>query len=453
MNFYATLFWAYVASALILFTFLVPPFQKSDEPAHYFRSVSLTNLDFVCSKDARGEGYFEMKRKYAELADALHVWEVAFMYNAKFKTEWLRADFSDPSFDQTVPVYDVCNLSPAGYLPNALGILAGKPFENPLVGFYLGRVFGALFFCCAIIAALRIVPERYKLLIYLYAAIPMVLHQAGAISYDVVSLSLSPLIFAFLARFMTREEPVERREFLVFTGLLLWSVNVRLVAYVPLLLLAFLIPRSRLSSSLQGYLRLTASYLATAIVTTLALTLLYLNGSDFLAPDAVGISASSQLKFVLEHPWHFLAASYRTLQINGDLIMREGFGIFGWIDYAFNFVPYYAGVLVGGLATYYMAERDVLVLSRTQLVVLWSALAGTVAALFLSLYAVWSPVGAGVVGGLQGRYFIGLLPFGVFAVSQTALYVGRRRFMQMLALVLGLFVLASIFKAIEGRYY
>ncbi|HEY7374388.1 MAG TPA: DUF2142 domain-containing protein, partial [Polyangia bacterium] len=150
--------------ALVIFTFLVPPFQKSDEPAHYFRAVSVTNLDFVCSKDARGEYYFAMKRRYATLPDAVHVWDVAFNYNAKFKTEWLRADFSDPALNQQMPVYDICNLPPVGYVPNALGILAGKPFQNPLIGFYLGRIFGAAFFTGAIILALKIVPERYRLL-------------------------------------------------------------------------------------------------------------------------------------------------------------------------------------------------------------------------------------------------------------------------------------------------
>jgi uncharacterized membrane protein len=452
-NPYQAAFWAYVTIALVLLTFLVPPFQKSDEPSHYFRAVSLTNLDFTCSEDESGRQSFAMKLRYALLPDLMHTFDVAFRYDAKFDTSWLRQDFSDPALNEPVRVYDICNLPPLGYLPNSAGILVGKPFTNPLVGFYLARAFGALFFCGAVVAALRISPERYRLLVYLYAALPMVLHQVGGVTYDAVQLSLWPLLFAFVTKFATPEEPMRRSELLLFCGLLLWAVNVRSLAYAPLLLLVLLIPPARVAAMEFEYRRFVAGFLTVAGVTTAALAALYLGESSFLAPDAVGISASSQIRFVLENPWHFAAAAYRTLQLHGELLLRQGIGVFGWIDYSLNFVPYYAAVVTAGLVANYAAGRDVLVLTRTQIAVLWLALGGTVLALFLSLYAVWSPVGAGVIGGLQGRYFIGLLPFAILAISQTALAVGRRRSLAFLTLLLGLFVLASIFRAIVARYY
>jgi uncharacterized membrane protein len=415
--------------------------------------VSVSNLDLTCSDDASGRQSFAMKLRYAWLPDLMHVWDVAFRYDAKFETAWLREDFSDPSFNDTVPVYDICNLPPVGYLPNAAGILVAKPFENPLVGFYLARVFGALFFCGAVLAALRIVPERYRLPIYFYAALPIVLHQVGGVTYDAVQLSLWPLLFAYVTKFATADEPVQRSDLVTFCGVLLWAVNVRSLAYAPLILLVFLIPPARVAAARFDYRRFVSSFLAIAAVTTAGMAAIYLGESSFLAPDAVGVDAPAQARFVLKHPWHFAAAAYRTVQFHGEMLLRQGIGVFGWIDYSLNFVPYYAAVVAAGMVAYYVGVRDVLVLTRTQIVALWLALAGTVLALFLSLYAVWSPVGAGIVGGLQGRYFVGLLPLGIFALSQTALAIGRRRSVEIVTLLLGLFVLASIFRAITQRYY
>ncbi|HEY7270914.1 MAG TPA: DUF2142 domain-containing protein, partial [Dehalococcoidia bacterium] len=326
-------------------------------------------------------------------------------------------------------------------------------FQNPLIGFYLGRIFGAAFFVGAIILALKVVPERYRLLIYLYAAIPMVLHQVGAISYDAVHLSLFPLVFAYLARFITDDSPIRRRDVLIFMGLLWWTINVRSFAYDPLVLLFFAVPWQRIDPDRRQYAKLTAAFLGFTAVTTGIFGMLYLSETHLLAPGSVGISASSQVKYVLGHPIQFLEACYRTFTVHGELLLRQGIGVFGWIDYAFNFVPYYAVVVVAGLVAYYVAERDTLVIRRLHLSVIWLALAGTVGALFLSLYAVWSPVGAGVVGGLQGRYFVGLLPFAMFAGSQTAITVGRGRLLQVAVVLLGLFLLASMLKAVEGRYY
>jgi len=47
------LFFAYVGIALFLFTFAAP-FQKADEPSHFYRSVCLTNLDLVCTRNQEG---------------------------------------------------------------------------------------------------------------------------------------------------------------------------------------------------------------------------------------------------------------------------------------------------------------------------------------------------------------------------------------------------------------
>ena len=42
------LFFAYLVIALLLLTFFVPLFQKADEPAHFYRAVSITNLELAC---------------------------------------------------------------------------------------------------------------------------------------------------------------------------------------------------------------------------------------------------------------------------------------------------------------------------------------------------------------------------------------------------------------------
>src|SRR5581483_9190523 len=84
---------------------------------------------------------------------------------------------------------------------------------------------------------------------------------------------------------------------------------------------------------------------------------------------------------------------------------------------------------------------------------IFATVAATIACLFLSLYIVWSPVGAKEVLGLQGRYFVGLLPFTIFAVSQTALIVGQRRFVQLMVLLLAVILVYNMYRTIDLRYY
>jgi uncharacterized membrane protein len=84
---------------------------------------------------------------------------------------------------------------------------------------------------------------------------------------------------------------------------------------------------------------------------------------------------------------------------------------------------------------------------------LFGALLFTVAALFWSLYLVWSPVGADVISGLQGRYFVGLLPIAIFLTSQVAAMIGRRRMLTLLLFALALFLIVNLVEGIDYRYY
>lgn len=452
LNFYQTLFYFYLTIALLIFAFLVPPFQKNDEPAHFHRAVSITNLDFVCSRDADGQYYFPMKRKYVDLPEVMHTFDVAFRYNNKFKIKWLSADFSDPKYDEPGAVYRFCSLTIPGYLPNALGVLLGKPFENPLVSFYLARLFGASFFALSVVLALRVIPERFKLLVYLYAVMPTVLHQVSAVSYDAVQLSLFPLILAYLIKFTVQDEEVRPRQLLIFMALLWWVINIKLLAYYPLILLFFVIPRARIATAFSRYLRVSGAFLALTGLTTGFFDLLYLPRAVD-PPGGDGVDASAQVRFVIAHPVSFLNSCYDTVRLYGEGLFRETIGVFGWVDYTLNFVPYYVMVFVAGAVFYYTVQNDRGLLRPGQIALLGAVIILTSGSLFFSLYVVWSPVGNDIVWGLQGRYFVGLAPFVLFLCSQTAAAIGKDRALKVLLASFALLLMFNIFRAVQLRYY
>jgi uncharacterized membrane protein len=450
---FQVLFLAYVIAALVIFTALAPPFQKSDEPAHYFRAISLANLQLSCSRDQDGEYYFLLRRRHAELPDVMRYWEV-WHREMRFDWAWLRHDFSDPVYDEQVRVYRWCSLPPFGYLPNAAGVLLGMPFQNPLYGFYLGRALGALLFVGAIVVALRITPDLYRPAVYLYAAIPTVLHQVSSFNYDVVQLSLFPLIFAMLARFIAQPMPLKKGHFIAFLALLAWTLNARLVAYYPMLLLAYAVPwRNQTDGSSGRFSPLVAGALTVAALFTLTVAFAYLPRAEDSGPGGdYEVNASEQVRFVIQNPWRFLEASYNAVARYGDHLVGGGIGSFGWIDYGMAFLPYYAFAVATGALVFYTASRDQPHLRPTQLLALAGALTFTVLFIFLSLYAVWSPIGGDMVQGVQGRYFIGLLPFVVLLVSQAAAVVGRQRLAMMILLLVALMLLYNIYRAIEFRH-
>jgi uncharacterized membrane protein len=450
LSFLQALFFAYVMGMLAFLTFYVPPFQKADEAAHYQRAASITNLDFVCSRDDSGS-YYALKRRDYEFPDLMHVWDLYIFRDVKFDRGWPDVDWSDPAFDEETAFRGYCDLPVLGYVPSALGVLIGKPLESPVPGFYVARALGAVLFFVALIIALRITPRQYRLLLYLYAGLPVVLHQVSAVSYDQVQLSLYPLIFAFITRFAVEDRPMRRLELAAFAALLIWAANVRLLTYTPLLLLFFAIRPRDIAPVFSDYLSRLGAFLGVGAALAVSHALLYL-------PRVAETSEEDQahpwdqLDFILTHPGDFLAACYQTLR-EGEWLFKQFTAVFGWLEYGPSYFVFFAIVAVIGIVVYRAIEMDERRLGWPQIAGVLGPVALTVASLFVSLYMVWNPVGNDAVDGLQGRYFVGLVPIAVFGVSQVASRVGKRRFLHAGLVLATVILVYNIVRTIDLRYY
>jgi uncharacterized membrane protein len=452
LPFFEKLYFAYVIATLAVMVFLVPPFMKADEPAHFHRTISLTNFDVVCTADANGEYYFEMKRKWVEAPIEMHVWDVWIYKDVKFDTNWLRADFSDPKYQEPVFLYENCNLPPAGYLPSAIGVLAGKPFETPLVSLYLGRLAGAAFFLAALVFALHLAPPTYRPLLFLFGGLPTVLHQVSAVSYDPVQFALFAIIFALLTKFAVEDRLISRAYLLVFVGAVLWAINIRLLSYTPLILLLAAVRPANLSPDLGRSLRMMGTAMAGVLLITLAVGLVYLPrlGTGF-SPQ--GIDAHEQLRSIISNPQDFAAVAYETVSREGEWLFKQLIGVFGWTDTPLAFFSFYGLTFVAAIVIYRTFEREALHLGALQIAALLAAVGLTIISLFVSLYAVWSPVGGDFIQGLQGRYFVGLLPLAVFGLAQLAARIGKLRFLQIAIVIAVVVLFSNIVKSIDVRYY
>jgi uncharacterized membrane protein len=262
-----------------------------------------------------------------------------------------------------------------------------------------------------------------------------------------------PLLFAYLTRFLVQDGPASRRDLAVF-GVALWlAISVRSVAYDSIFLLYFAIPWRKVEPTLPRYALTTAALAGFFALTIGGLELVWVSRSTLVDPAGETVEPLAQLRFTIEHPLEFLQASYNTLVLDGEVMMRQAIGVFGWVGFETNFLVFYAVVAATILLCYHLTQSDVLVMPAIALGVLWLTIAVTAASLFLALYTVWSPVGGDTVEGLQGRYFVGLAPFTLLALSQTAAAIGKAAFARLAGIAFAAFLVLSIFKSTLERYY
>lgn len=292
------------------------------------------------------------------------------------------------------------------YLPQALGMLLPQLFGAPFFFYELGaRLLNALCYalCCAL--ACRVAPRSLRVLFAGVSLLPILLYFAASVSGDTLLNGAAILYTALL--FHEDAAPRDRRY-----GLALMAAGALIVStkatYAPLVLLHWLVWR-RTGLPRAAWLAYDAALLLGA-----KLWNGYIIGRNIaefgaLLPGRETVVPALQQAYVLHHPLQFLALA-------GEAFVREsGFYLHHlaslgnlniFMEAAFwLLVPYLLLLALGR-----EEEQSAFALPRRTLA--WGALAclASVLLIYLGLYMTWTPVGAPAISGVQGRYFLPLLP-------------------------------------------
>jgi uncharacterized membrane protein len=441
------LFYAWLFVALTIFTFIIPPFQKPDEIVHFYRATALVKGELFCKDNDKGKGYFVIPRNFFELPNQMFADTIAHQYNQKFPITAITLKHNTNTDDTKIS--DICILPFTGYLSNAVGIGVGLLFNNPVLAFYLGRLTAMIIFLTCILISLKYIPKKYRAIIYFYAFIPMVLHQATAISYDALQLSLIIVIVSLLLKFLSAKQ-VTIKQLVTFT-VLLAVLSLAKTGYYPILLLYFLVPYSKVTNRLLKYVLLTIATFGSAVIVNgifAKMAASSLSGTGLINPQL-------QLKYLSLNPLALPQVIFNSFQAYGDVYYRTFIGIFGWLDYGMNPFVYQAFVAIAAFVVYVLIRsNNKPLINKKQLLLILAIIASVIGFVFLSEYLGYTYVASRVVAGVQGRYLLVLLPIALFALVQFALLIGKRRFYILLGVGFAASLMAYIlFNAIYNRYY
>ncbi len=248
----------------LIFTFVVPPFQKPDEDAKYYMTVALANGQFYCYLNHKGEKVFSIPRKYYELPNLFRVDEVKINSARKLSLNIsdVRKQLDKFGFEG-VETSKGCYSYFVVFIPNTIGFLLAAPINDPIIQFYFGRIAGLLLFILAFWYALKIIPKPFHVILYLYGTLPMVLQQVTAYNNDVLFLSMIPLVFSNLVR-VYYEKIITTKSFLLYQISIHLLVLAKPIA-IPFIFLHILLPRYMISRSKNTFIILGVLFFCLSI--------------------------------------------------------------------------------------------------------------------------------------------------------------------------------------------
>jgi len=391
-----------------MFALLTPPFQIPDELDHYLYARMLTEGQALPVQLPGGGAGGAVRA--GDLALFKTFANLPFRYEEKVSAQAfqganiIREGASIQNDFSGAAIYP-----PTAYAVPALGLaVADAMGASRLVAFYGGRAANALAFVGMATIALCVLPVSKGAFAFVLL-LPMTLSQAGSFSADAHVFGVTAIICALLAR-----ESLCAPRALVLTVV---AAMILMVALTKAPMVALLLPLAALSWRHSKALAavLTIGVLAAFAVWTLEFVLTEAQAAR--SARLGNVSATDQLDFLLSSPFSVFTVAWGTLTANLTFYYQSMVGRFGWLDAPMALWFYW----LAGLSFAVTAGASALetkALPHGLAFALSAIVSATLT--FGALYLSWTPVGAGIVVGVQGRYFIPVLLPAVIALAGLA---------------------------------
>ena len=287
------------------------------------------------------------------------------------------------------------------YLPDALGMALARALHLGTVPMiYIGRIFTFFAYTAAMYHAINIAPVGKSVFACL-ALFPMSLMYSAAGSYDTMVI-ISTMCF-IASTLMLHKEPDNKR-FLIesmFWGFVIGGVKGG--GYLILLPLVFIFISGNRKKSLQ----MTVPVIVSGVISVILFDVILPAGSSLFQFGAES-SGKYSASYGFAHPVFYFDMLARTYLNNADsLLINMGGTALGWLEATLPSVIVVGLMLICGIWSVY--ENDGLVLNkRERFIFLFVILLEFYFTPIMLLS--WTDVNSTSIAGLQGRYYIPVLP-------------------------------------------
>jgi hypothetical protein len=448
----------------LVFAFGLPPCQVPDESAHFLRSYHLSEGHLFLRMTTAAE-VPEQKLAWGggEVPDSvLRVMRAPALAALRSHPERKvrPADYQDllrdplaPGRRHTASFAAVSHYTFVPYLPQAAAIWLGRSLGlNALLLSYAGRL-GNL--CAAVLLlylAIRTTPV-FKLVFGALGLLPMSVQQAASLSADASTSGAAFVLVAVLLRLAVGPpRPVRPRELAGLYFLAAW-VGLCKLPFAPLALLYLAVPPGRLGSRhrylLAGAGLLLVSFGAAALTSRAAHAGV---PPSYTLRAGYHVSPGEQTEVIRAAPLRFARVCLRNCVENGPTWVTMLWSL-GCLDAPLP--PLAANGFLIFLVILGLADRTPGIAVPVRVKAAAILAAGACLVLILTaLYLGWTAVGAEIIEGIQGRYFIPLLPLLLLPLYNQAVAIradGRLLFALAVGACAGVqFVAVMTF---VGRYY
>lgn len=384
---------------LVMFLMFMPTFKNHDEVFHYSRIYDITQGNLLTNTINNKpvahipKEMFEIVKENSSKMNYEGI-KKQFSYNRATDNENVLADMS------TTAIY-----SPVQYTPQVLGMLISKITNNLGIMLYMSRLFNLLFALLIIYLAIKIIPYGKNILLIL-SLLPISIEGFSSMSPDCMTISICFLFIAYILNLLeNKDRKICTKDKII---LLIMAIVISLckIVYLPIVGLLLILQRDKYKTRKEQIL---TNIIIIGIPIILNLVWLYIS-SKYLATYRNG-ETSLQFLSILQNPIEYIKTLLYTIDFKGIDYINSMLGAeIGWDELIkfYSIVPIIFFLL---LAFVSITDKDIKnVFNKYQKVIIILVILAVIGLIFTSLYIQWTSVESNVIDGVQGRYFIPIMP-------------------------------------------
>lgn len=393
-----------------IYIFVLPPFTVPDESAHivtvYSKSSKLLGKEVT---DEGGKviadsnmGLYFIREEYPTKESYIRFVKGALGKNSDVITT--KESLANP-----------LNVKAVGYIPQIVGVSIARILKGSGEQILLiGRLFALLWYCFVMYFAIQIFPLN-KMILFAVGLLPMTMQQVCSFSYDSVLLGLCFFLISYILWLIYTKEVVELKDVLILVCVVSGIVMIKYI-YIPIIGLLLFIPkhkinfrvdRKKIAVSMFGMLSMFEIGSKMTLITEAAAKNMQIR-SDGLYKYSIG--------YVISNLGDTLIVVTRTVFEKISFFVESMIANpLGWVEIQLPniIVLGFAIVLIFSAIPNHRSPKITkrMMVTAGFIVVIVSGL--VLAAMLIS----YTYVGADTILGVQGRYFLPVLPLVLLIVQ------------------------------------
>ncbi len=429
----------------VIYMFMLPPFTVPDEAVHidttYYYSSKLLG------EQALDENGLVLYRAgdmiYNHNEHMPNIKSYARLFNNLFQMDHSNGE---TALSGRGPIGQL----PTAYAPPIIGVTLARLLHLGGVQMLMwGRMFALAFYLLCVYWTIKLAPIGKELLLVV-GLLPMGLQEAASFSYDSSVMAICYLFTGFLL-YLTFEASRVTWKHIAFLMVLFAWVSPSKVVYVGMAFAMLIIPKEKFGGIKRKYLMFGGVLFA-----GLAAILL----TRFSTVTAVGSGVTSvgevqnySISYLIHNPFKVVTVSFETIINLGAYYLDTMIGQrFGWLEI---YVPeyYVFGFFTLLVLASMRLEKEKDVLQPGQRLWIFLICAGVTFLIGLAFLFDWTTIDFPYVVGIQGRYFLPILPLLMilFKNHQIELKNVMSKYLCVAVFVLQFFTINQIIHVISGR--